>query len=106
MTVTQHLLLAVVNFTRGATMSERNSQSRRTFIKAIGGAAAVGVGSLRADDHNSNNDAPPGGLGKRIEHVVFVTMENRSLDHFLGWMPNVDGKQAGLTYLDSAGAAH
>ena len=41
-----------------------------------------------------------------IEHVVVVTMENRSFDHFLGWLPNADGKQAGLTYVDSAGVSH
>jgi len=32
-------------------------------------------------------------------------MENRSFDHFLGWMPNADGRQAGLTYVDGAGRA-
>jgi phospholipase C len=42
----------------------------------------------------------------RIDHVVVVTMENRSFDHFLGWLPNGDGKQAGLTYVDSQGVAH
>jgi phospholipase C len=41
-----------------------------------------------------------------IEHIVVVTMENRSFDHFLGWLPNADGKQAGLTYTDSAGVSH
>jgi len=41
-----------------------------------------------------------------IEHIVVVTMENRSFDHFLGWLPNADGQQAGLTYLDTAGVAH
>ena len=30
-------------------------------------------------------------------------MENRSFDHFLGWLPGADGKQAGLTYLDATG---
>jgi len=33
-------------------------------------------------------------------------MENRSFDHFLGWLPNADGKQAGLTYRDKQGIAH
>jgi phospholipase C len=33
-------------------------------------------------------------------------MENRSFDHALGWLPGADGRQAGLTYFDSAGAAH
>jgi Phospholipase C len=33
-------------------------------------------------------------------------MENRSFDHFLGWLPHANGKQAGLVYTDSNGAAH
>ena len=41
-----------------------------------------------------------------IEHIVSVTMENRSFDHFFGWMPNADGMQAGLTYVDNNGVAH
>jgi phospholipase C len=41
-----------------------------------------------------------------IEHVVVVTMENRSFDHFLGWLPNADGKQAGLTYVNKTGVSH
>ena len=28
-------------------------------------------------------------------------MENRSFDHFLGWLPGADGRQAGLTYHDA-----
>lgn len=41
-----------------------------------------------------------------IEHIVLVMMENRSFDHFLGWLGNADGRQAGLTYFDAAGVAH
>lgn len=41
-----------------------------------------------------------------FEHVIVVMMENRSFDHFLGWMPGANGKQSGLTYLDSKGGAH
>jgi hypothetical protein len=33
-----------------------------------------------------------------IQHIVLVTMENRSFDHFLGWVLGADGRQAGLTY--------
>jgi phospholipase C len=32
-------------------------------------------------------------------------MENRSFDHVLGWLPNADGRQAGLSYLDEQGVA-
>lgn len=44
----------------------------------------------------------PGDSG--LEHIVVVTMENRSFDHFLGWLPNADGHQAGLTFVDNSGA--
>ena len=40
-----------------------------------------------------------------IEHIVVVMMENRSFDHLLGWLPNANGKQAGLLYLDNNGKA-
>lgn len=41
-----------------------------------------------------------------FEHVVVVMMENRSFDHFLGWMPEANGRQAGLGYKDSKGISH
>jgi phospholipase C len=41
-----------------------------------------------------------------VQHVVILMMENRSFDHFLGWLPGADGKQAGLTYTDKNGVAH
>jgi phospholipase C len=33
-------------------------------------------------------------------------MENRSFVHFLGWLPNADGEQAGLSYQDVNGVGH
>ncbi|GAA2165180.1 hypothetical protein GCM10009845_22130 [Pedococcus bigeumensis] len=33
-------------------------------------------------------------------------MENRSFDHYLGWLPGARGKQAGLTYIDRYGVPH
>jgi phospholipase C len=47
---------------------------------------------------------PPEAAG--FEHVVVVMMENRSFDHFLGWLPGANGQQAGLIFKDSAGASH
>src|SRR5881394_4509640 len=41
-----------------------------------------------------------------IEHVVVVMMENRSFDHFLGWLPNANGRQAGLKYYDKQNQRH
>lgn len=41
-----------------------------------------------------------------IEHVVLVMMENRSFDHFLGWLKHANGEQQGLAYTDSSGVSH
>jgi phospholipase C len=46
----------------------------------------------------------PGRSG--VDHVVVVTMENRSFDHLLGWLPHANGRQGGLEYRDRSGAAH
>jgi phospholipase C len=44
---------------------------------------------------------PPGASG--IDHIVVVMMENRSFDHFLGWLPGAEGRQSGLTFTNKAG---
>ena len=83
-------------------------ETRRRFLrKTLGAAAAVsltGVGTNAALATKRNKVLPkPNKSG--IEHIVVVTMENRSFDHFLGWLPGADGKQAGLTYPDANGVA-
>jgi phospholipase C len=51
-------------------------------------------------------DTLPSPAAAGFEHVVVVMMENRSFDHFLGWLPGANGQQAGLGYLESHGASH
>jgi phospholipase C len=41
-----------------------------------------------------------------IDHVVWVMMENRSFDHFLGWLEGADGLPAGVVYSDRDGVPH
>ena len=41
-----------------------------------------------------------------IDHIVVVMMENRSFDHYFGWVPGANGRQAGLRYADRAGVKH
>jgi phospholipase C len=89
------------------TTSNRSSQpgfTRRHFIRTTAGAAAgLSMGSVL-----SAKAAKPVPMANRtgIEHIVLVMMENRSFDHFLGWLPGATGRQAGLTYTDSSGIAH
>ena len=82
--------------------------TRRRFLQgaaATAGALALGgLGRVRAGLAQTSVLPPPALSG--IEHVVLLMMENRSFDHFLGWLPGADGMQAGLTYLDRAGVPH
>src|SRR6516164_8309165 len=78
---------------------------RRTFLRSALGATATTLFSSCSSSRRFPGPAtlpPPEHSG--IEHVVVVMMENRSFDHFLGWLPNADGKQAGLSYTDQTGS--
>jgi len=87
---------------------------RRQFMGSVLGTAGASLlgplargtakGTITDDEAAGDSLPPPDQSG--IEHIVVVTMENRSFDHFLGWLPNADGKQAGLTYVDSKGVSH
>ena len=87
--------------------------TRRKFLKGAAGVSGAALASNSLDRvlagpwkfvGRRGNLPPPGDSG--IEHVVVLMMENRSYDHLLGWLPNGDGVQAGLTYLDRKGQSH
>jgi phospholipase C len=62
---------------------------------------------LRSEEDDGEDEGrlpPPEASG--IEHIVLVMMENRSFDHFLGWLPRARGRQAGLVYTDRNGVPH
>jgi phospholipase C len=83
--------------------------TRRRFL-ATGALAAA---SLAAP---SNGRAAEWLIGRRprlpsphrsgLDHIVVLTMENRSFDHLLGWLPKANGRQSGLKYRDRTGTAH
>jgi phospholipase C len=41
-----------------------------------------------------------------IDTFVVLMQENRSFDHYFGWHPNADAKNAGLVYPDDQGVPH
>ena len=65
------------------------------------GSLATGRSLLWAGPKGKTGLPKPDKSG--IKHVVVAMMENRSFDHFLGWLPGADGRQAGLVYTDSLG---
>jgi phospholipase C len=74
--------------------------TRRQFLQiaaASAGAAITGPELLsRAIASASPTLSPHGTRG--VSHVVVLMLENRSFDHFLGWLPGADGRHD-LTYV-------
>jgi phospholipase C len=54
-------------------------------------AAATGPELLSTAAASASPGIRPGG-SNGVEHVVVLMMENRSFDHFLGWLPGADGR--------------
>ncbi|MDQ1711914.1 MAG: phospholipase [Frankiaceae bacterium] len=83
--------------------------SRRTFL-----GTGLAAGALLASGASAAGSRPPRQHLRRLpdprtcglDNIVVLCMENRSFDHYLGWLPGADGRQAGLTYLDDAGQPH
>src|SRR5689334_7419072 len=99
---------------RGRGRPPRNPRvdlSRRRFLAGAAGAAgslilpACGGGGGESSLTTSLSPPPtlPDPAKSGIEHIVVVMMENRSFDHYLGWLPGANGRQAGLTFTDKAG---
>ena len=80
--------------------------SRRDFLAGM--AAATGVLALGGCNGNGNLGVQGGIHGSAsqlpkpedsgIDYIVQVMMENRSFDHFYGWVPGADGRQAGVSF--------
>jgi phospholipase C len=73
-------------------------------MQLMGGASAVAATGTdllaKAASAAASTVTPNGRNG--VEHVVILMMENRSFDHFLGWLPGADGRQD-LAYLSTDG---
>ena len=68
-------------------------------------AATLGPNTLIAEAARRQRKASPLPAPRNmpIDTFVVLMMENRSFDHYLGWLPNADGRQAGLSYVDRDG---
>jgi phospholipase C len=72
-------------------MSRDTSRSRRDVLKALAAAGSVGAmpdsiaRALAIPAHHRT------GTIQDVEHIVVLTQENRSFDHYFGTMPGVRG---------------
>src|SRR4051794_41254248 len=80
--------------------------TRRRFISATAAAGALAATRRMPFAGAASPKVLPDPASSGIDHIVVVCMENRSFDHYLGWVPGANGRQAGLTYLDDGGVPH
>src|SRR3954449_6705992 len=85
---------------------------RRDFLTRTGATAGLAAGlattlsptTLVAEAARlQRREHLPSPRNMPIDTFVVLMMENRSFDHYLGWMPNADGIQSGLSYTDRDG---
>jgi phospholipase C len=84
---------------------------RREFLQRTAMAAGLAAGLATVLDPDTILAEAAARLGGNvpaprnmpIDTFVVLMMENRSFDHYLGWLPGADGRQKGLAYTDAAG---
>jgi len=85
---------------------------RRDFLarSAMAAGLAAGMGSVLGPDvlvaeaaRGQRRVELPSPRNLPLDTIVVLMMENRSFDHYLGWLPGADGRQAGLTFADRSG---
>lgn len=89
------------------SVGDGSELSRREFLAGLAaatGALALGGCGDGSEGGDPESDPLPEPSSSGIEHVVVLMMENRSYDHYLGWLPGGDGIQSGLEYVDRRGA--
>src|ERR687886_3090846 len=85
---------------------------RRDFLQrlAVSAGAAASLGTVLNPDVLMSEAARrqrrthlPSPRNMPVDTIVVLMMENRSFDHYLGWLPGADGRQAGLSYVGRDG---
>ena len=97
-----------------AARDDDEAMRRREFLQraAVTGGLAMGMAGLLhpdtilAEATKAQRVPVPDPRNLPIDTFVVLMMENRSFDHYLGWLPGADGRQAGLTYSDADGNSY
>ncbi|MGA9856593.1 MAG: alkaline phosphatase family protein, partial [Solirubrobacteraceae bacterium] len=86
--------------------------TRREFLQrtAVTAGLAAGMGLVLDPDtvvaeaaRRQREVKLPAPRDLPIDTFVVLMMENRSFDHYLGWLPGADGRQAGLQFTNPKG---
>jgi phospholipase C len=84
-----------------ATLRRRDFLRRTAYTAGLATAASVLPAEvLLREAAKAQTGGLPTPSNMPVDHFVVLMQENRSFDHYLGWMDGADGMQAGLQYPD------
>jgi phospholipase C len=86
------------------SLSRREFLERTAYTAGVAGLASLPAGTLLAEaaKAQAKSSGLPAPRNVPIDHFVILMMENRSFDHYFGWVPNADAIQH-QSYPDPAG---
>src|SRR5690349_6525372 len=93
---------------RAMATDPQGSLRRRDFLRRTAYAAGLGAAATalpldlligQAAKQEARAAGLPSPANMQIDHFVVLMMENRSFDHYFGWLPSADAVQ-NRTYLD------
>ena len=90
---------------REEDLSRRDFLERTAYAAGLAGmAGALPASTLlyEAADAEARRARLPSPRNVEIDHFVILMMENRSFDHYFGWVPGADASQR-QSYRDPAG---
>jgi phospholipase C len=76
-------------------VSRREFLERTALAAGIAGSAALPASTILAETAGANawRNPLPSPRNTPIDHFVILMMENRSFDHYFGWLKDADGRQ-------------
>lgn len=75
------------------TMRRREFLARTAAAAGLAGLASLPAGTLIAEAARAQATPLPSPRNLPLDHVVVVMMENRSFDHYFGWLEGADASQ-------------
>jgi len=78
-----------------ADLSRREFLERTALGAGVAGAAALPASTILSESAQAHwwRNPLPRPRNIEIDHIVILMMENRSFDHYFGWLPGADSEQ-------------
>src|ERR1700750_62080 len=83
------------------TLRRRDFLARTASLAGLAGLSSLPAGTLVAEAAAKQRSVLPSPRNVPIDHIVVVMMENRSFDHYFGWLHGADGDQT-QSFVDGA----